>query len=132
MVLKAGVVGGAFVGSATLLEKVAGTLGLVAGIIVSLSVIVVGTRHLWHFTRNVGRIVENTAELPGFMVEQRERNKVVSERLASGDERMARIEGALNAYGTAERAAVSAAIEATTAPRQARRTDPAPRTGWRE
>lgn len=132
MIIKLGavVVGVSF--SATLLEQVAGTMGLVAGIVASTAVIVAGGRHLWLFARNVGKVVENTKDLPDFVREQRATNRDVADRLAAGDRRMSRIEGVFETTNTVERAAVSAAIEASSAPRPPRRTDPPPRTGWRE
>lgn len=116
----------------TVLEQAAGTLGLIAGCVASVGVILVGGRHLWHFGRNIGRVVENTAELPEFVREQRQLNAEQRQLNRAVAERLANVEGQLEAFGTAERAAVSAVIEASNAPRPPRRTDPEPRYGWRE
>lgn len=132
MIVKVGVVATSAVFATSLLEQVAGTMGLVAGIVASTAVIVAGGRHLWVFARNIGAVVENTKDLPEFVREQRATNRDVADRLTAGDQRMSRIEGVLETTNTVERAAVSAAIEASTAPRPPRRTDPPPRTGWRE
>lgn len=105
----------------TLLEQVAGTLGLVAGSVASLGVIFVGGRHLVHFARSVGRVVENTAELPEFVREQRKLN--AEQRATNRDvaQRLANVEGQLDAYDIGS--AVSAAIAASREPRPPRRTD---------
>lgn len=124
MIFKVGSVVAALVFAANLLEKLAGTLGLVAGIIISVGIIFAGSRAFWRFVRRLEDVVENTGELPQFMRDQAATNRQVQERLDAGADRMASIEGALRGWADADRAAVSTAIEIATKPRSARRTDP--------
>lgn len=142
MIVKAGVIVAAVTFVASVLERVAGTLGLVAASIVALGVILGAAVKLWHFARGLEKVVTNTSELPEFMREQAEANRQqaetnlkVAERLEAGDQWMSRVEGILETWGTAERVGMSTLVEiakTTPEPRSRRRTDPAPRTGWRE
>lgn len=132
MTAKAGIVVAGMVFAASALEQIAGALGLLAGIVVSLGIIAAGGRALWRFFRRLEIVVENTSLLPEFIHGQKQTNDEVNERLDRGAERMERIEATIGTWASAERAAVSAVIETKSAPRPPRRTDPPPRTGWRE
>jgi hypothetical protein len=132
MVVKLGIVTATGALAASLLQQLAGTMGLLAGIVASAAIIIAASKPVWQFLRNVGAVVENTKDLPDFVAEQRKTNRDVTERFAAGDERMTRIEGALEALGNSDAAAIRGAVQALSEPRPPRRTDPAPRTGWRE
>lgn len=128
--LKVGMMGGAAVATATLLERVAGTLGLVAGIIVSVGIIFAGARQGWRVAAALDDVVKNTKMLPAFVAEQQATNRRVHERLESGAERMAAIEKKLEVVlATADRATLTATSIASTAaraplpPRPPRSTD---------
>lgn len=73
-----------------------------------------------------------TSDLPDRMERQELQMVKVNDRLEAGQVRFAAIEATLDAFATAERAAVRGALEATQRPRSARATDPGVRTGWRE
>jgi biopolymer transport protein ExbB/TolQ len=135
VIAKTGLVLVALTFAVSTLERIAGTLGLLAGIIVSFGIIFAGSRQIWKFVRRLESVVENTSALPEFMREQRatneqvqkrltEENVRVHERLDQGAERMSRIEGSLNAWADAERAAITTAIEVVNTPRPPRSTDP--------
>jgi hypothetical protein len=135
VLIKVGVVVAAATFAVTTLQHVAGTLGLIAGMVVSLGIMAAGLRVFWRFVRGLENVVENTNALPAFMRDQTETNRKVHDRLESGAVRMASIEATLQTWGTAERVGITTAIEASKSPsepRPSRRTDPAPRTGWRE
>lgn len=142
MIVKAGAIVVSVTFAASVMEKVAGTLGLVAASVVASGIILGAAVKLWRFARGLEKVVTNTSALPDFMREQAETNRQqaeanqkVHERLEAGDRWMGRVEGILETWGTAERVGMSALVEMSKTPpeqRPARRTDPAPRTGWRE
>ncbi len=137
---KATAISGAVILAVSALERLAGTLGLIAGIAIALGIIVASGRSVWRFLRGLEQVVDNTKALPQFMEEQRktnehvrdklrEENARVAHQLQAAADRMSRIEGTLEALAMGERAAVRGALEAATTPRPPRSTD---RTGWRE
>jgi hypothetical protein len=135
VIVKAGLVVIASTFAASVMERVAGTLGLVAASVVAIGIIVGAGVKLWRFARGLEKVVTNTSALPDFMRAQAATNRKVSERLDDGAERMERIERNFEMWASTERSAISGAVAASNAspePRSRRRTDPAPRTGWRE
>lgn len=77
-----------------------------------------------------------TSDLPDRMERQEAQTVVVIERLDAGQQRFVAIEATLDAFASAEAAAMRGVVqgvtEAAARPRQARATDPGVRTGWRE
>lgn len=121
------------------LYGIAGVLAAVATILTSLVAIGAVLRRAVRRLRVWGRmgttILGLDQKLDEHRDESREQWKRTERRLGEGADRMDRIEGVLDAWASMERAAVSGAIEALTAPhppRSARATDPEVRTGWRE
>jgi hypothetical protein len=118
------------------LTGIAAVLGAIATILTAVPLIGVGIKRWWLGFRRakqaVATILRLDKKVDAHQREARRQWKAIDERFREGGERMASIEARLDAFATAERAAVRGALEAATAPRPPRRTDPAPRDGWRE
>jgi hypothetical protein len=100
----------ASVWAVTTLERVTGTLGLVAGIVIALTVIGGGLLRVWRVVKGLDEVIENTRALPKFMEDQRRTNEEVQQRLEhenakvadrldAGAKRMDRIEEMLSGIG---------------------------------
>lgn len=117
------------------LYGIAAVLAAMATIVTSVGVLGVAGRRTIRWCRTVGQAIKKVFQLDEKLdehrAESREHWRSTNERMAAGDERMTRIEGAIGALAQAEPAAVRAAVEAAVAPRTrpARRTDPPPPAG---
>lgn len=128
--VKLGAIVAAVAFAASLLEQVAGTLGLAAGAVISLGVLAHATRRVGRFlarwiaktplARKIDAIVESTDGL-------REWRGQVDDRLDSGSRSFERLQAQLEVLSEREAAAVNGALRARAHADEMNR-----RTGWRE
>lgn len=117
-----------WVGAVYGLDGVEGAIASIATICGSLIIIVGFGRKVWRGFRKAERAISTILKLDEKLDEHQAESKAAweaaRERLATGDQRMARIEGQLGALALGERAAVRGALDAVASGRT--------RTGWRE